>query len=152
MPASRLGCSTGARPFLLSAGRFADAEPIFERALKIAESRPGKNAANSAGFVNSLAKVCWQLKRYQEAETYYRRCLTMIDDLPNNEEILVPVLANLAAVCTSMERFAEAEALLKQSLELGEATLGENHRETATVYHNLAGLYRTMGRNEEAER
>ncbi len=50
-----------------------------------------------------------------------------------------------------MGRLEEAEPLYKQSTEIIRTALGEDHPDFATSLNNLAGLYDSMGRYEEAE-
>ena len=61
------------------------------------------------------------------------------------------MLANCGWLYLEMGRFAEAESTLKRSLKIAEAGLGDDHRETAGIVHNLAMLYHATRRFQDAE-
>ena len=49
-------------------GRYADAEPLFKRALAIQEKALGPDHLDVANSLNNLAKDYWERGRYEDAD------------------------------------------------------------------------------------
>ena len=58
---------------------------------------------------------------------------------------------NLAALYDNQGHYAQTEPLYKRSLAIWEKALGPDHPSVAIGLNNLAGLYRAMNRDNEAE-
>jgi len=58
----------------------------------------------------------------------------------------------LASVCQHQGKYSEAEPFYKQALAISEKALGPEHPQVATVCENMAGLYRQIGKEDEAEK
>ena len=56
-------------------GRYAEAEPLFQRALAIVEKALGPEHTNVAARLNNLAALYDAQGRYAEAEPLYQRAL-----------------------------------------------------------------------------
>lgn len=107
-------------------GRYAEAEPLFRRAIEMDElclnDKRSVNPPHDIGISYGNAKL----------------------DLSTD-------LNNLALLCTSLGRFVEAESLFRKSLALCREVTGPEHPEMAIRLDNLVALYRDQGRNAEAE-
>ena len=55
--------------------RYADAEPLFIRAISINETALGPDHPDVAGSLNNLAGLYWDQHRYAEAEPLFKRAL-----------------------------------------------------------------------------
>ncbi|MDB9503380.1 CHAT domain-containing protein [Spirulina major CS-329] len=137
---------------LYRAGRYAEAEPLYQRALAIREQELGANHPSTALSLNNLAGLYWEMGRYAEAEPLLQRSLSIIEqELGANHPSTATSLNNLTQLYSEMGRYAEAEPLFQRALAIHEQELGANHPSTATSLNNLALLYDSMGRYAAVE-
>ena len=132
-------------------GRYADAEPLFKRALAISEKALGPDHPDVAVSLNNLADLYDDQGRYADAEPLYKRSLAIWEkalgpDHPN----VATSLNNLAALYHDQGRYADAEPLYKRSLAIGEKALGPDHPDVALSLNNLAALFTAQGRYADA--
>jgi tetratricopeptide (TPR) repeat protein len=133
-------------------GKYAEAEPLYKRALGIYERAVGPDHPDVATGLNNLATLYEAQGRYEEAEPLYKRALGIYEkavgpDHPN----VARSLNNLAELYRVEGRYEEAEPLYSRALALKEKALGPDHPYVATGLNNLATLYEAQGRYEEAE-
>ena len=138
--------------YLDDRAQYAEAEPLYERAIAIGEKTLGPEHPNLATYMNNLALLYKTQGKYVEAEPLYQRAIvigekTLGPEHPN----LASGLNNLATVYDGQGKYAEAEPLYKRAIAIGEKTLGPEHPNLATYINNLALLYKTQGKYEEAE-
>jgi CHAT domain-containing protein len=137
---------------LYNAGRYAEAEPLYKRALVIDEKAYGKNHLHVVSDLNNLALLYFTIGRYAEAEPLFKRALEIYEKAYDKDHPYVALsLNNLAEVYRNTGRYAEAEALDKRALEIKEKTHGKDDLSVAGSLYCLAELYRTTGRYAEAE-
>ncbi len=137
---------------LYDAGRYAEAEPLYKRALEINEQKLGKDHLSVALSLNNLAELYYTTGRYAEAEPLYKRALEIYEEAHGKDHPSVAtILNNLAGLYYTTGRYAEAEPLYKRALDIKEQKLGKDHLSVALSLNNLAELYRTTGRYAEAE-
>jgi tetratricopeptide (TPR) repeat protein len=60
-------------------GRYAEAEPLFKRALAIMEKALRPDHPDVANFLNNLASLYQAQRRYAEAEPLYKRSLAIVE-------------------------------------------------------------------------
>jgi tetratricopeptide (TPR) repeat protein len=131
---------------------YAEAEPLFQRAIAIGEKTLGPEHPNFATQLNNLANLYRDTGRDAEAATLYQRAIAIDEKtLGPNHPGLATDLNNLAELYRDTGRYAEAEPLYQRAIAIGEKTLGPEHPRLATWLNNLAGLYRDTGRYAEAE-
>ena len=141
----------GAR-YLYERGRYAEAEPLFRRALQIREQALGLHHPEVAQVLHKLAILSWQRGNYAQAEPLFRRALCIQEQAPRPDHPEVAsLLHNLALLFWSQGNYAQAEPLYQQALCLWEQTLGPDCPELARPLNNLANLYADQGRYAEAE-
>jgi tetratricopeptide (TPR) repeat protein len=109
------------------AGRLADAEAGYRRALEVSPGHPEAH--------NNLGSVLYDMGRNAEAEACFRRALALKPDYPEAHD-------NLGTALNSLGRAAEAEACHRQALALNPDLL--------EAYNNLGTVLRTLGRMGEA--
>ena len=137
---------------LYRAGRYAEVDPLLQRALAIRESQLGPDHPDTATSLNNLALLYHSMGRYAEAESLFQRSLAIIEmHLGPDHPDTATSLNNLALLYRSIDRYTEAESLFQRSLAISQAHLGPDHPDTASSLDNLAGLYESMGRYAEAE-
>ena len=131
-------------------GRYAEAEQLLKRSLKLTEIDLGPNHPAFATALSDLAWLYIEEDRYDEAELLLKRSLVIFEfgqELPDKAW----ALNNLATLYVKQGRYADAEQLFKRSKDVLEKLFGPGHPSVATVLNNLGELYRRQDRYEEAE-
>jgi tetratricopeptide (TPR) repeat protein/CHAT domain-containing protein len=138
-----------------SQGRWGEAEPLYDEALKIYRELFGKKPNNYlATSLNNLAELYKSQGRWGEAEPLYDEALKIRRKLfgKNANNDLAASLNNLAELYQSQGRWREAEPLFDEALKIRRELFGKNaNNDLAMSLNNLAGLYRSQGRWGEAE-
>ena len=133
--------------------RFAEAEPLFRRALEIHEARYGPDHPYVATDLTNLAGLLRATNRHGEAEPLYRRALTIWEKLYalGIASRWTPALDGLAELLRAASGFGEAEPLYRRALKIDEASHGPDHPNVARDLNNLALLLQITNRHREAE-
>jgi len=93
-------------------GKYAEAEPLHQRALAIWEKALGPGHPNVAMSLNNLANLYHRQGKYAEAEPLYQRALAIDEEALGPEHPNVATsLENYADLLRKMDRTAEAEKL-----------------------------------------
>ncbi len=133
-------------------GRYAEAEPLFKRALAINEKALGPEHPRVATSLNNLANLYRAQGKSAEAELLVKRSLAIWEKiLPPDDLSVAPGLNLLGFLYSRQGKYAEAEAILKRSLAIREKTLGPEHPRFASTLSDLASLYYLQGNYAEAE-
>ncbi len=132
-------------------GRYADAEPLYQRSLAIREKALGRDHPAVAMALNNLAGLYRGQGRYDDAEPLYQRSLAIREKaLGRDHPDVAQSLNNLAALYNNQGRYADAEPLYQRSLAIREKALGRDHPDVATALNNLAALYLQQARYADA--
>jgi tetratricopeptide (TPR) repeat protein len=132
-------------------GNLSDAEPLYQRSLKIRE-QAGANNPDIAASLNNLGALYADQGKYSEAQPLYERALAIREKaLDANNPDLATSLNNLAVLYDLEGRESDALLLYKRALAIREKVFAPDHPEVAKSLMNLAGLYRDAQRYEEAE-
>ena len=138
--------------YLQARARYAEAEPLYRRALEINEATLGKEDPLTAVSLSNLAGLCQAQGRYPEAAPLLARALDI------DEKVLGPEhpdtatgLNNLAGLYDILGQYDKAEALYRRALDIRERALGPGHPQTAAGLNNLALLCKNQRRYAEAE-
>jgi tetratricopeptide (TPR) repeat protein len=133
-------------------GRYADAEPLYKRALAIREKTLGPDHPDVAQSLNNLASLYDHQGRYADAEPLSKRSLAIREKaLGPDHRGVATSLNNLALLYDHQGHYADAESLYKRALAIREKTLGPDHPDVAQSLNNLALLYDQQGRYADAE-
>lgn len=128
------------------------------RALVILEREHGPNHPDVAAILVCRAGAREECTDHARAEADYRRAISILDLLPQDQgnldvqRLRVRATSGLAKVMSALGRYREAETLLKSALLVAEQTFGWKHGEAADVLNRLAALYREVGGFEKAYR
>ena len=133
-------------------GQYAKAEPLYQRSLKICESKLGPDHPDVAASLNNLAILYKDMGQYAKAEPLYQRSLKIRESKlgPDHPDVAAS-LNNLANLYWDMGQYAKAEPLYQRSLKIRESKLGPDHPDVAASLNNLANLYKDMGQYAKAE-
>ena len=112
-------------------GRYAEAEPLYRRALGICEQQLGAEHSHTATSLHNLAVLLVQMGRDQEAEPVLHRALAIRRRCLGEEH---PETASscvgLAGVYAREGKDTEAQSLYQQALAMYTQALGEMHPTT----------------------
>ncbi len=132
--------------------KYEEAEPLYQRALKIRERIHGAEALGIVPALHDLALLYVDQAKYAKAEPLYLRSLMIREKVHGSEHVdVAQSLYSVAYVLAKQAKYAEAEPLYLRSLTIREKLLGPNHRDIAFSLLNLGILYRDQSRFAEAE-
>jgi tetratricopeptide (TPR) repeat protein len=160
-------------------GRYAEAEPLYRRALAIRQARLNHDDRGLTNTLESLAVNLTLQERAAEAEPYYREALAIEDHPDSDQAVLSVTLNNLgrdlddqglaeeaqsrlletgghhtdAEVLTqkAQRHLKDAESLLRRALNITENTAGPDSSDTAMALKNLAANLEAQGRKSESD-
>ncbi len=91
------------------AGNYAEAQPLFKRALAIRESALGPDHPDVAASLNNLASLYYAQGDYAEAEQLYERSLAIVESAlgPDHPDVAT-VLENYSELLRQTNRESEA--------------------------------------------
>ena len=137
---------------LYGQGKYTEAIPVAQEALRVAEATFGIEHPNVATSLNNLAVVYQAQGKYAEAELVHRRALAIREKVlgPEHPDVALS-LNNLAEVYQAQGKYAEAEPLFRRSLAIREKALGPEHPDVAASLNNLAAVHQRQGKYAEAE-
>ena len=145
--------------------KYEQAEPLYQRALKIREKALGPEHPDVATTLNNLAFLyAFQDSpkaplghKYGQAEPLYQRALAIREkSLGPEHPSVASTLFNLAwlygrQAYRTEGKHEQAEPLHQRALTIWEKTLGPEHPNVARSLNALASLYYDQGKYEQAE-
>ena len=129
-------------------GRYEEAEPLYQRSIKIWKIYSQEDPVSYALGLNSLATLYKEMGRYEEAEQMYIQSVSLID---KGNVDYATALNNLALFYEHTDRFEEAKKLFSEVNRIDEETLGKEHPLYAIGLNNMALLSQKMGNFQSAE-
>ena len=137
---------------LWAQGKYAQAQPLFEKALEIrrrllTDDHPdaAESYNNVAAALNNLGKSAAAQPLYEKALEIRRRLLT--DDHPDT----ATSYNNLAYNLNAQGKYAQAQPLYEKALEINRRLLTDDHPDTARSYNNLALNLNAQGKYAQAQ-
>ncbi len=131
--------------YLNERARYADAEPLYQRALRINEQALGADHPQVALNLNNLAHLYNTQGKYADAEPLYQRALRINEQALGADHPQVALsLNNLAELYRTQGKYADAEPLYQRALNIFEEALGLTHPNTQTVRGNYEDLLKKM--------
>ena len=125
---------------LYKAGRYADALPLFQRALTQRESELGPDHPDTALALTNLAQLYWAQGQYAQALPLLQRALAIREKALGPEHVDTgQSLHNLARTHHALGQHAEAMAYYQRSLAIREKALGPEHPDTAASAQQYGG-------------
>ncbi|HJQ35426.1 MAG TPA: FxSxx-COOH system tetratricopeptide repeat protein [Pyrinomonadaceae bacterium] len=125
--------------------------PHAQEAARLIESY-GFDFGEAAKLLNGAGYYCHARAQYAEAETFYKKALSIWERAYGPEHLSVSTsLNNLANLYDIQGKYAEAEPLYLRSLSICEKLLGAEHTDVALTLNNLASLYIGQAKYAEAE-
>ena len=138
--------------YLSEHGRYAETEPLYQRALHIQEHALAFNHSDVAQSLNGLANLYKRQGKYAQAEPLYQRALHIWEQQLGPEHLDVArLLYNLGELYREQGKYAEAKAFSQRALHIWERQLGPEHTLVAYPLNCLANLHWGQGQYAEAE-
>lgn len=130
-------------------GRYANAEAMFEKGLKVLRVKPGVNHPAYAASLVGYAYLQADLGHYAVAEKLYDESGKLLrEQLGEQHPAYAAFLNNRAALYAQIGNVAMAEADYRKSLELKRKQSGPNALTTGATLRNLARLVYARNREE----
>ena len=112
--------------YLHDRARYAEAEPLYQRALEIREQQLGAQHPDTATSLNNLALLYKTQGKYSQAEPLYRRALAIYEQqLGPDHPDTAGSLNNLAELYQDQGKDEQAEPLYQRALAIREQQLGD---------------------------
>jgi tetratricopeptide (TPR) repeat protein len=136
---------------LYQAGRYQEALPLQQRALKIYEQALGPEHPDLAASLNNLAGIYQAMGANSQALPLYQRALKIREKAlgPEHPDTAAS-LNNLAALYWAMAAYDQALPLYQRALKIREEALGPEHPDTSVSLNNLAMLHQSQGAYDQA--
>jgi tetratricopeptide (TPR) repeat protein len=103
-----------------ASGKYAEAEPLFERALKATERKLEPDHLEVAASLNNLALLYYCESKYDAAEPLYKRALEIrVKNLGPNDPAVHQTMQYYAALLRQQGRQTEARSLEAEAARTG---------------------------------
>jgi CHAT domain-containing protein/Tfp pilus assembly protein PilF len=137
---------------LRKAGRYEEAIPFHQKALKLVEEEVGSSHPAITKLINNLAGLYRSLHRYADAEPLFKRSLAIREEAygPNHPDV-ASSLNDLAVLYKTQGRYVDAEPLYKRSLAIWQKVHGPDHLDVAQSLNNLGIMYEAQVRYKDAK-
>ena len=132
-------------------GEYAKAEPLYLRALMIAEKSFDKNHPSLASLLSNIAELYKNQGKNVKAASFLLRALKIVQNVSFLNINSLTLLNNAAELYREEGLYEEAEKLYLQLLEFQEKLLGESHPDLAISLNNFALLYQSQKMYAKAE-
>jgi len=137
---------------LYELGRFAEAEPLLNRALELAEQSEDPDPLEIADYLDTLVELYGLQGRFDLAAQYSRRAYEICwRELPTGHPQLLGSAWNQAWIQEHKGQYAKAAELLRYCMVMYDRNFGRNNRVAAEVRYHLGTIYHSMERYDEAE-
>ena len=133
-------------------GRTADAIPLAQEAVRVAESTFGADDSHVVVSLNELGLLLKDQEKFADAESFFRHALGISLKVEGQESrSTASILNNIADLYRIEGKYPDAEKLFLQAMTIQEKVLGPNDPAVGVDANNLAILYVTEGRYADAE-
>jgi tetratricopeptide (TPR) repeat protein len=133
-------------------GKYREAIPLAQDALKLVESTIGADRPETAAAGDKLGELYRQNGEYVKAEPLCQRALAIYEKVSGPDDShTAGSLDQLGLLYQAKGDFAKAEPLFEHALRINEKALGSNHPGTAETLNHLAVLCSDKGDYGKAE-
>ena len=133
-------------------GQYAQAEPMYLRALAIREKVLGSEHLHVGVTLRGLARLYAATGQAAQARPLYERALGIQEKVFGPDDSAVTEnLVSLAALYAATGQYAQAEPMYLRALAIRERVLGPDEPDVAVILNNLADIYRIKREYAQAE-
>ncbi len=137
---------------LLAQGKYALAQPLFEKALEISRRLLTDEHPDTATSYLNLATILDLQGKYAAARELSEKALEIDRRLLTDEHfITASAYIHVAVVLSHLGKYAEAQPLLEKALEIDRRLLGDENAQTASAYNGLAYNLNAQGKYNLAQ-
>jgi len=129
---------------LRMAGAYADAGPLYERALALRERSP-ERVEDLIESLRGLATFRYKCGEYATARALYDRALSLAEHSDGEEQDVALLLVDRARLLRTVGDYMGGRPLLDRALEIQERALGPDHLDVAYTLRELGELIRISG-------
>jgi tetratricopeptide (TPR) repeat protein len=130
---------------------YKQGEDYYERMIAIDIKALGPYHPSVADDLTGLALLYISQQRYAEAEPLLRRALSIYESVYGSDNLLVTrTRSSLANVLNKLGQTKQAMALYGEAFNKGHLAMDPNNLQTARMLNELAFLYYSQGKLEEA--
>ncbi len=141
-----------AADYLCCRARYEQAEPLYQRALRIGKQVWGPAHPQVAYPLCGLAYLYYEQGKYQQAEPLYQRALQIREQvLGLTHPDVASTLQRLGLLYWKEGKYEQAELLYQRALYIQEQAKGAEHTEIAHLLNDLAILSVEQGKHEQGE-
>ena len=129
-------------------GKGAEAIPLAQQTVSVAESTFGPNDVHVGLSLNRLGLLLQHQEKFTDAETAFRRALNIFEAAygQNNSQVAA-VAGNLGNLYREAGRYSDAEKYSQQAVMVGEKVLKPDDPGLGVSISNLATLYKDRRKN-----
>src|SRR5712692_9544378 len=132
--------------------KYAEAIPVAQKTLALAENAFGANSNEVADSLHNLAELYFVQSQYEKAEPLYKSVLSIREKtLPANDPEVAAALDQLALLYYTESRYTDAEPLFERALRIRVRAFPNGDASIASSLEHLARTYRDEGRYGDAE-
>jgi len=138
---------------LITEGKYNEAEPFLQKAMRIYAKQLGENSPKSAAVMAQLGEMYRNLHDYAQAETLLKKALDIQEAARGIDDPDVGTVVNsLAELYASQNLYKKAEPMFKLVMSIRESTAGMDSALFAVAVERYATILEKMNRSQEAER
>jgi len=137
---------------LYAQGKYAQAKPLFEKALEIRRRLLTDEHPDTADSFSYLAGSLAHQGKYTQAQPLYEKALEIYRRLLTDEHpFTAQSYNNVAMNLNAQGKYAQAQPLLEKGLEIYRRLFTDDHSDTALSYNNVAFNLNAQGKYAQAQ-
>lgn len=137
--------------FYLNQSKYTNAEQFATRLVKCDQKKKGFESPEVAQELNNLALIKFRLKKYVEAESYFRQCLSILMSLEANIPTYIPMVkSQLAENLLMLNECKLAKKESQEALKMLIRDVGVNDKSTITARRVLADAQARLGQTKSS--
>jgi tetratricopeptide (TPR) repeat protein len=133
-------------------GKYAQAQPLYEKALEITRRLLSDDHPQTAAGYNNVAYNLRAQRKYAQAQPLSEKALEIQRRLLSDEHPDTATSYNNVAYNLKVQgKYAQAQPLYEKALEIRRRVLSDDHPDTATSYNNVAYNLKAQGKYAAAQ-
>ncbi len=140
--------------FLLTLGRYAEAEAIYTEGMAFCEAHPEETLRSYPRILSGLMAVCYMRQHYENMPVYFGKIQAIQDKLlednrQNYANIMTEVYRNMGEYHLHRKEYPQAQSMVRLGMSFAQGL--DLPFELADLYHTQAHIALAMDNTDEAE-